>query len=47
MGNKKMKRIYYNKLIRDRIPEKIKKNGGNFKIKKLKSNDFDLELIKR
>lgn len=42
-----MKKIYYNKLIRDKIPEKIRKNGGDYKIKKLKDKGFELELIKK
>ncbi len=42
-----MKKIYYNKLIRDRIPEKITKNGGLFKIEKLDQKSFERELIKK
>jgi len=42
-----MKKIYYNKLIRDKIPGKIEKKGGNYKVKKLKNKNFELELIKK
>ncbi len=42
-----MKKICYNKLIRDKIPEKIKKSGGDFKIRKLNAKDFEKELIKK
>ena len=33
-----MKKIYYNKLVRDGIPAKIERNGGNYKIEKLKKS---------
>lgn len=42
-----MKKIYYNKLIRDKIPERIEKSGGDFKIRKLKAKYFEKELIKK
>ncbi len=47
MEYKDMKKIYYNKLIRDKIPGKIRKHGGDFKIKKLKNKKFELELVKK
>lgn len=42
-----MKKIYYNKLVRDRIPEKIINGGGYYKIKKLKKKAFEVELFKK
>ncbi len=42
-----MKKIYYNKLVRDRIPAKITKNGGTYKIKKLDQAAFERELVKK
>ncbi len=33
-GLKPMEKIYYNKLIRDRIPLKIARNGGSYKLRK-------------
>jgi len=42
-----MKKIHYNKLIRDKIPEKIRKSGGDYKIEKLKTKKFEKELIKK
>jgi len=42
-----MKKIYYNKLVRDRIPEVIRENGSNCEIRKLKAKEFDEELLKK
>jgi predicted house-cleaning noncanonical NTP pyrophosphatase (MazG superfamily) len=42
-----MKKIYYNKLIRDKIPERIKEHGGDFKIKVLNEKEIVKELIKK
>lgn len=42
-----MKKIYYNKLIRDNIPNRIKETGGDYEIVKLKIKEFEEELIKK
>ncbi len=42
-----MKKIYYYKLIRDRIPEKIRKKGGTSKTRVLKAREFERELLKK
>jgi predicted house-cleaning noncanonical NTP pyrophosphatase (MazG superfamily) len=42
-----MKRVYYNKLIRDNIPEKIVKGGGEFEVRELPSDEFQQELLKK
>lgn len=42
-----MKRIHYNKLIRDKIPERIKMAGAEGKYKKLNRSEFVKELIKK
>ena len=42
-----MKKIYYHKLIRDRIPLKIKKSGGQAQYRILNKKQFEKELIKK
>lgn len=42
-----MKKIYYKKLIRDNIPEKIKESGGKYLCNILSSKDFKKELLKK
>ena len=42
-----IKKIYYNKLVRDRIPQVIEKAGGVAKFKKLTSKQFEKELLKK
>ncbi|MFA6050442.1 MAG: nucleoside triphosphate pyrophosphohydrolase [Candidatus Paceibacterota bacterium] len=42
-----MKRVYYNKLIRDNIPEKIVKGGGEFEVRELKDEEYQQELLKK
>jgi predicted house-cleaning noncanonical NTP pyrophosphatase (MazG superfamily) len=43
----KIKKIYYNKLVRDKIPEVIKKSGGVAEFKKLSGKQFETELLKK
>ena len=42
-----MKKVYYNKLVRDKIPEIIKKDGAKPVIKKLSEKRFKEELRKK
>ena len=42
-----VKKIYYNKLIRDKIPERIIESGGDYKVRKLKDKEFAKELLKK
>jgi predicted house-cleaning noncanonical NTP pyrophosphatase (MazG superfamily) len=42
-----IKKIYYNKLVRDKIPQVIEKAGGTAKFKKLTSKQFEKELLKK
>jgi predicted house-cleaning noncanonical NTP pyrophosphatase (MazG superfamily) len=41
------KKIFYRKLVRDKIPEVIKENGGEFRVRILKKEEFDKELRKK
>ncbi|MBS3116883.1 nucleoside triphosphate pyrophosphohydrolase [Candidatus Woesearchaeota archaeon] len=42
-----MKKIYYNKLIRDEIPSKIKENKGEYEVRSLSLDEFEQELLKK
>lgn len=42
-----IKKIYYYKLVRDKVPEIIEKSGGTAKFKKLTSKQFEKELLKK
>lgn len=41
----KLKKVFYNKLVRDRIPEVIKKAGGLAEFKELSPEEFKKELL--
>jgi len=42
-----LEKIYYNKLIRDKIPDKIKNKGSALEIRELSDEEFEKELIKK
>jgi len=42
-----MKKIHYNKLIRDKIPEKIKKSGAAASYRILPKTEFEKSLIRK
>ena len=42
-----MKKIHYNKLIRDKIPQVMDKKGARYSVKKLKAPAFEQELYKK
>lgn len=42
-----MKKIHYNKLIRDKIPEKIKNKGSDCRVRILEDEEFEQELLKK
>lgn len=44
---KKMKKIHYKKLIRDKIPQRIKESGGEYSCKRLNIKEFKRELVKK
>ena len=45
--HKIMKKYYHRKLVRDKIPETIKANGGKFEIKSIEDKEFEIELKKK
>lgn len=48
MTNLSPKRVFYNKLIRDGIPDKIAKNGEEFEVRTLSDDqEFEQELLKK
>jgi predicted house-cleaning noncanonical NTP pyrophosphatase (MazG superfamily) len=42
-----MKRIYYNKLIRDKVPANMARKGVRFKVKTISGRTFKIELLKK
>lgn len=41
-------KVYYNKLVRDRIPDKIKHNGEAYEVRAIEdSAEFEQELLKK
>lgn len=42
-----IKKIYYQKLVRDKIPQRIEESGARFEIKTLSEIDFKKELLKK
>jgi predicted house-cleaning noncanonical NTP pyrophosphatase (MazG superfamily) len=40
-----MKKIYYHKLIRDKVPQKMEAAGATFEVKKLSQKEFEKALI--
>jgi len=45
--NKKMKKFYHKKLIRDKIPGIIEANNGKYKLRIMKEDEFRKELKKK
>lgn len=42
-----MKKTYYRKLIRDKIPQKMDRVGAAYEIRKLGKKEFEKELLKK
>jgi predicted house-cleaning noncanonical NTP pyrophosphatase (MazG superfamily) len=42
-----VKKVFYNKLVRDRIKEKIEENGAACEIRVLDDEEFEQELLKK
>lgn len=42
-----MEKVFYNKLIRDKIPAKMEGKGSAFEVRELNDEEFEKELIKK
>jgi len=42
-----MKKIYYRKLVRDKIPKRIEESGGQYEAKTLSISGFKKEILKK
>lgn len=42
-----MKKIFYQKLIRDKIPEKMTRVGAAYEVRRLGKKEFEKELLKK
>lgn len=42
-----MKKIYYRKLVRDKIPKRIEESGGKYETKTLSVSSFNKEILKK
>ena len=42
-----MKKIYYRKLVRDKIPKRIEESGGKYQVKTLSGAGFKKEILKK
>ncbi len=42
-----MERIYHQKLVRDKIPEVIKKAGNQYEVRVMEEAEFEMELRKK
>ncbi len=42
-----MKKIFYRKLVRDKIPAVIRKHGGAYRIQRLSPKKFQYELLRK
>lgn len=43
----KIRKIYYNKLIRDKIPQVMERRGARYKIRRLSQKQLKIELLKK
>ena len=42
-----MKKIYYRKLVRDKIPKRIEQSGGKYAVQTLSVSSFKKEILKK